>query len=905
MHGDVKCENALVFQREVDFKTKNAHGEDYCRPSLYYANFTVRDSKTGLCCKLTDFGALQNLVGKVWVGGSQPWQAPECLKGEYLELEDAKRTDIYSFGMLLWRVFLDGDPFNLLGNIEGKNVEERRKRRNDAVTEIKDKDELVQHVCDSLTLSDKLSDFQLKLLCKVIKITLVKNSYRRELSLTRIIRLLTPDNWYQARHPVTPQRFVGDAKSPLLDLETWYPELENASPIVHHAVTSSFRPYIARLSDQRIKSHDEIRIAAAAAYQLATCYANGFGVYFQPEECLHWLLLAAEHGLQQASDALPNVTTALHILTRASGDDTKETAKKSAIIGELWAPKAIKESTALEHLTENYDAVAAILPIDASTVRSASTLLDASEKCKYDDLESLLAASVVPIASEDGVSPIHFLSFWSLEKAEVLGSRLILAGADINALAKHSALIKGTPLMWSVHRDCLEHSSILLVLGADPTMLTNDGDDSLSYAARLHRTSHLRLLLESIPLIKVRGCIGRLIEAAASSQSPFARMKMHGENWQSEAIKTLQLLQGWNALTPESADFQDLVLQALHRSLKAEYGRKNSDIQISFIKETSIHQLDLRNLLRESVLTFNTELFESLLDYGVPIDCLDEHKKSLLHLCAKIPDHATAATKFAPRLLDRGAELDAQDKNGNTPWMDAALGRKWYLADFLIRSGANPHLTNSEGFNIVGLCIKTVNLGTIKYLLKYCEEGQNIRQDSFLVNRDKKISALQLAATLPQLRAHSMKLEAIGIFLIILKNVIIDPSQLNSRSSGVLPNATALDIAASRGNVHMVKYLVKRGAHHSLENRASVLAVINSQRSETTCSLRRKNLERCAFIVENWDSDMMRARELAEDWTNMRTIDESFVKSSWEPVKFSYYSRKKADQGSGTPLSWS
>ena len=823
-----------------------------------------------------------------------------------MELEHAKRTDIYSFGMLLWRVFLDGDPFNLLGKIEGKNVKERRQCRNDVMTEIKDKDELVQHVCDSLALSDKLSCFQLEILCKVIKITLVKDSYRRELDLTRIIRLLTPDNRYQARHPVTPKRLVGDAKYPLLDLETWYSELENASPVVHYAVTSGFQLYAKRLSDQKIKSHDEIRTAAAAAYQLAACHANGFGVSFQPEKCLEWLLLAAEHGLQQASDALPNVTGALHILSGASGDDTKEAAKKSATISELWAQGALRENTAVEPLTTNYDAVAEILPIDANIVSSTSTLLSASENCKYDDLESLLAASVVPIASEDGVSSIHFLSFWSLEKAKALGSRLVLAGADINALAKHSALIKGTPLMWSVHRDCLEHSSILLALGADPTILTDDGDDSLSYAARLHRTSHLRMLLESIPLVKIRGCIGRLIEAAASSQSPFARMKMHGENWQSEAIKTLHLLQGWNALMTDSTDFMNLVLQALHGSLKAKYGRKNSDVQISFIKETSIHQLDLRNLLRESVLTFNVKLFESLLDYGVPINSLDEHKKSLLHLCAKIPDHATAATEFAPRLLDRGAELDAQDKNGSTPWMDAALGRKWHLADFLIQSGANPHVTNNEGFNIFGLCIKTVNLGTIKYLLKYCKEGQNIRQDSFLVNRDKKISALQLAAALPQLRAHSMKLEAIGIFLIILKNVISDPPQLNFRSSGVLPNATALDIAASLGNVHMVKYLVKRGAHHSLEDRASVLAVIKSKLSETTCCSRKKNLERCAFIVENWDRDTMRARELAEDWTNMRTMDESFIKSSWEPVKFSYYSRKKvekANYGSGTVAS--
>ena len=897
MHGDVKCENVLIFEREIDFKPEDAHGEDSRRSSLCYANSIIRGLKTELYCKLTDFGASQSFIGKVWVGGSQPWQAPECLKPEYLELELAKRTDIYSFGMLLWRVFLDGDPFNLLGEIEGQNLKEKRQRRNDLITEIKVKDELVQHTCDSLALSDNLSGFQLELLCNVIKITLVKDSRRRELDLTRIIKLLTPNKWYQARYPITPKRLEGDAKYPLLDLEMWYSELENASPVVHHAVTSGFQLYAKRLSDQKIKSYDEIRTATAAAYQLATCQANSFGVSFQPENCLNWLLLAAEHKFQQASDALPNVSRAFHTLSGASEDDAKEATKKSAIISELCAQGALRENTAMEPLTTDYEAVAEILLNNPKIVSSTSTLLNASANCTYDNLESLPAASAALTVSEDGVSPIHFLSFWSLEKAKALGSRLIQAGADINASAKHSALTKGTPLMWSVRRDCLEHSSILLALGADPTILTDDGDDSLSYAARLHRSSHLQMLLENIPLVKTRGCICRLIEAAASSQSHFARMKMHGENWQSEATKTLQLLQRWHALMHDSTDFKSLVLQALHGSLKAKHGRRNSDVQISFIRETSIHQLDLRNLLRESVLTFNLELFKSLLDYGVPINnCLDKHKKSLLHLCAKIPDHVTAAAEFAPRLLARGAELDARDENGSTPWMDAALGRKWYLTDFLFESGANALVTNSEGFNIFGLCIKAVNLGTIKYLLKYCKEGKNVRQESFLVSRDKNISALQLAAAIPQPRAHSMKLEVIGISLFILKNVISDFSQLNFRSSGVLPDATALDIAAALGNVHMVKYLVKRGAHHSPENRASVLAMIDSKRSETTCCLRRRNLERCAFIVENWDRDPMRARERADDWTNMRTIDESFVKSSWEPVRFSYYSRKKVEK---------
>lgn len=185
-----------------------------------------------LYCKLTDFGVLRHPTGGVILGGSRPWQAPECSRGAYFRLEAAKRTDVYSFGMLLWRVMLDGDPFKLFGDFEGQTAKDKRLKRNEAVAKLKEGDRLLQHVCESLALSDKFTRPQLEMLCEVMNVTLVEDSTRRELDMARIIRLLTPNNWYESRHVLPPERLPMEVETQLLDIEKWYSEFELASPKV-------------------------------------------------------------------------------------------------------------------------------------------------------------------------------------------------------------------------------------------------------------------------------------------------------------------------------------------------------------------------------------------------------------------------------------------------------------------------------------------------------------------------------------------------------------------------------------------------------------------------------------------------------------------------------------------------
>lgn len=799
--------------------------------------------------------------------------------------------------MLLWRLFLDGDPFghleesNLVSYSEDETPKQRRTKRNDVVARLKEEDGLVKHVCDSLALSGNFTRAQLEMLCEVVSITLVNDASQRELSMARIIQLLREDQWFEPRHPVQPSRMPLHFDANLLNIEKWHSDFDKASPIVLELLASGFKDYAEGKTKRLGKNPNEKQ--SAAAYQLAICYANGFGVPFDAEECMKWLIFAAEKGSQKATEALPKMSKALNtgkkMATLTLGP------QDNAELSSSWASDFTAEYATKQTQARGDSLNSTATPFAPVLDSAPSSFLSAAENCRYDVLQDLLSRSAKPGTSKDGVSPLHFLSIWDVAEAEKLGRQLIEAGADVNSRAERGHTVGGTPLMWSVCGDHREHSQILIKLGADPMIKTRDDeDDALSFAARLHLVSHLRLLLENLRPAQVRGHLRRLIEAAAGGESRFTRMNRHQERWKTAGTDTLLLLKQWNDLFSESAQFNDLLLPAIHSSLKSDYGRMNTDVQLSFIERCQIDPSKMNDVLRESVLSHNIDLFDGLLDYGVHATGTFERGKTLLHLCARIPDHNLAATMFAPQLVDFGAEVDALDEDGMTPWMDAILERKWDLADLFMRKGAKPLVANNDGFNVLGLCINAVNLGSLKYLMKYCARKEVFHQDSFIVNQRKQISALQLAAAISMPRSHGMKIEVLGTFLTVLANYAREPWQLNYRSDGILPHASALDIAVSKANVHAVKNLVKKGAHKDSTDRASALRVAK-QRLDVAAAdddwLYRKNLERCVFIIENWDDGTKRARQMADDWTNMRTIDESHVKSSWDIVIWKYENR--------------
>jgi ankyrin repeat protein len=64
-----------------------------------------------------------------------------------------------------------------------------------------------------------------------------------------------------------------------------------------------------------------------------------------------------------------------------------------------------------------------------------------------------------------------------------------------------------------------------------------------------------------------------------------------------------------------------------------------------------------------------------------------------LHIACRNDDLASVK-----RLLEEGADINAQDCNGDTPLHHCAGKGRFYLVEFLIEKGANPSATNMHGY---------------------------------------------------------------------------------------------------------------------------------------------------------------------------------------------------------------
>ena len=109
------------------------------------------------------------------------------------------------------------------------------------------------------------------------------------------------------------------------------------------------------------------------------------------------------------------------------------------------------------------------------------------------------------------------------------------------------------------------------------------------------------------------------------------------------------------------------------------------------------------------------------------------------HPCKKLlsrEERRNRAIKVSLYLLERGVDINYQDKNGATALYTAVHWQRFELAELLLSKGANPNIGSTKNFINLPLISATVkkNMDLIILLISY---GADIEQ-AFELTRDHK-----------------------------------------------------------------------------------------------------------------------------------------------------------------------
>jgi serine/threonine protein kinase len=162
VHGDLKSENVLICESP---------------------------DNNGVIAKLADFGcAIADLDPSDTLrlpAFTLPWNAPEC--HESLPRKMLRYTDVYSYGLLVWRVVLDGmNPFRSIEALSGLSKADLQQQ----VDILKSTDQLLPHAQATLRYPFCEPDVDTQSISRVLGMTLRLDAYSRDLvgSLTLLGR---------------------------------------------------------------------------------------------------------------------------------------------------------------------------------------------------------------------------------------------------------------------------------------------------------------------------------------------------------------------------------------------------------------------------------------------------------------------------------------------------------------------------------------------------------------------------------------------------------------------------------------------------------------------------------------------------------------------------------------------
>ncbi len=231
------------------------------------------------------------------------------------------------------------------------------------------------------------------------------------------------------------------------------------------------------------------------------------------------------------------------------------------------------------------------------------------------------------------------------------------------------------------------------------------GTQTLHVAASAGQSEAIRLLVEA------RADVNAF---AADGETPLHRAV--GNN-HLEAMKLLlQLGAKVDAMASDSFSFP-----VVHHSLIQRRGRDVVEILLNAGASTNLRDSEYGMTalhVAANAKAVEKNLVSFLVERGADLNAMDKKGQTALH-------HAVGFGRFetAQSLIDLGADINAVDKNGNTPLHNAA-GSDTKMVLLLLRNGASVDLVNKDGKIPVEIARFCKDTASIKAFANFANEAK-------------------------------------------------------------------------------------------------------------------------------------------------------------------------------------
>lgn len=312
--------------------------------------------------------------------------------------------------------------------------------------------------------------------------------------------------------------------------------------------------------------------------------------------------------------------------------------------------------------------------------------------------------------SNIGQGVFHYLASIIPSEHTRFAAELLRAGASVNAMITSGLNIRkiissdyikisfasGTPLHHAIMYNDLSAVETLLFSGADALLKNEEHLSPIELAASLHCPEILEALINATKLdvASWKDHFGNsLVYAALDGQWNMFRRSLHLNNHYPRAQQTLTLLQ------EKGADWNDLCfafeVPALHFACR--YSSVNIVsllLDLGYSYQINTIGVSLTLSLFTAITRGDEHMFLLLLDHGA--DAKVRHPTtgdSCLHVCI---DADFTDTFFIDVLLQHGADIDATNKAGRTPFFEAVASKQFHAATFLLSRGADKEHKDSR-----------------------------------------------------------------------------------------------------------------------------------------------------------------------------------------------------------------